>query len=101
MELKRNLEIEQILSKFNSSFFESRQTTWKIGTLGAWIQLNLNYVIQQGANNTWMNGGMGMQQNYDMNGGMGMQQNYGVNYGPQQIPGFGMPTQQPNTGEIF
>ena len=44
---KRTEEINQCLQDFNQKEFSAKQVFWKVGTLGAWIQLDLNYVFAQ------------------------------------------------------
>ena len=40
-------EIRLCLVDFNDKEFTAKQVSWKVGTLGAWVQLDLNYVFAQ------------------------------------------------------
>ena len=40
-------EIRLCLVDFNQKEFTAKEVSWKVGTLGAWVQLDLNYVFDQ------------------------------------------------------
>ena len=44
---KRTEEIKKCLEDFNQKEFAAKEVAWKVGTLAAWIQLDLNYVFAQ------------------------------------------------------
>lgn len=50
---KREIELGKILNDLNEKEFSSKQVSWRIGRLGAWVSLELDFVIAQ------MNGAAG------------------------------------------
>lgn len=70
--VKREQEIKGVLDQFNANEFDMKGINWKCGKFGAWILMDLNFVLQQPgmANMNMMGGG------FMVNNGMGMGGNF-------------------------
>jgi len=81
--LARQTQIQAILDRENQTYFQGREIRWLVGTYGAWLQVELDYIARR------MNAGLNLPP--------APQQNFGMPYAAPQHNNFGYPTQSGDT----
>ena len=81
--LARQTQIQAIFDRENQTYFQGREIRWLVGTYGAWIQIELDYIARK------MNAGLNFPP--------APQQNFGTPYFPPQNTGFAYPQQSGET----